>query len=176
MESTYVVVVSMAADAADRDAEHLGLVAVEQPTRPPRGSRSAHGREQLRRRQRRERIPVEDTLKHGLEGRQIDDAVPQGTGQGPDRRGRDARVAVVDETDERLAGFAPADDPQVAIVVLVEHGGAGGRAAAPTALRVLQDYLGERPGASTPGASTPGASTPGGSTPAPAPTPREGAR
>ncbi|MCB9617025.1 MAG: penicillin-binding protein 2 [Sandaracinus sp.] len=75
-----------------------------------------------------------------------------------------------------FAGYAPSHDPEVAIVVLVEHGGAGGRAAAPTALRVLQDYLGERPGASTPGASTPGASTPGGSTPAPAPTPREGAR
>ena len=41
-----------------------------------------------------------------------------------------------------FAGYAPVDDPEVAIVVLVEHGGAGGRAAAPTAIRILQDYLG----------------------------------
>lgn len=43
-----------------------------------------------------------------------------------------------------FAGYAPASNPEVAIVVLVEHGGGGGRAAAPIALRVLQDFLGER--------------------------------
>ena len=42
---------------------------------------------------------------------------------------------------EYKAGFAPSDDPQVAIVVLVEHGGAGGRNAAPIATRILQEYL-----------------------------------
>ena len=41
-----------------------------------------------------------------------------------------------------FAGYAPASDPEVAIVVLIEHGGAGGRAAAPPAMRILQDYLG----------------------------------
>jgi penicillin-binding protein 2 len=41
-----------------------------------------------------------------------------------------------------FAGFAPAEDPQLAIVVLVEHGGAGGRQAAPIAINVLQEYLG----------------------------------
>jgi len=41
-----------------------------------------------------------------------------------------------------FAGFAPADDPQVAIVVLVEHGGAGGRQAAPIAINILSEYLG----------------------------------
>ncbi len=41
-----------------------------------------------------------------------------------------------------FAGFAPADDPQLAIVVLVEHGGAGGRQAAPIAINILQEYLG----------------------------------
>jgi penicillin-binding protein 2 len=40
-----------------------------------------------------------------------------------------------------FAGFAPADAPQLAIVVLVEHGGAGGRAAAPIATQILSDYL-----------------------------------
>mgnify|MGYP001794140568 CR=1 FL=1 len=41
-----------------------------------------------------------------------------------------------------FAGFAPAAAPEVAIVVLVEHGGAGGKAAAPIGLQVLEDYLG----------------------------------
>ena len=43
-----------------------------------------------------------------------------------------------------FAGYAPADDPEVAIVVLVEHGGGGGRAAAPIGVRVLEEYLGSR--------------------------------
>ncbi|MEM1415051.1 MAG: penicillin-binding protein 2 [Myxococcota bacterium] len=43
-----------------------------------------------------------------------------------------------------FAGFAPAERPEVAIVVLVEHGGAGGRAAAPIGLQILQDHLGGR--------------------------------
>ncbi len=41
-----------------------------------------------------------------------------------------------------FAGFAPTEAPEVAIVVLVEHGGSGGRAAAPIAMRILEDYLG----------------------------------
>lgn len=39
-----------------------------------------------------------------------------------------------------FAGFAPAKSPEIAIVVLVEHGGAGGRAAAPVAMRIARDY------------------------------------
>jgi penicillin-binding protein 2 len=41
-----------------------------------------------------------------------------------------------------FAGFAPADNPELAIVVLVEHGGQGGKEAAPIATRVLQEALG----------------------------------
>ncbi len=44
-----------------------------------------------------------------------------------------------------FAGFAPAADPQLAIVVLVEHGGQGGKYAAPIATRVLQEALGGGP-------------------------------
>ena len=40
-----------------------------------------------------------------------------------------------------FAGYAPAEDPQLAVVVLVEHGGDGGKHAAPVALRVLQEAL-----------------------------------
>jgi len=47
-----------------------------------------------------------------------------------------------------FAGYAPAEDPQVAIVIIVEHGGAGGRAAAPIAMQVLQEYLGNQTTAS----------------------------
>jgi cell division protein FtsI/penicillin-binding protein 2 len=38
-------------------------------------------------------------------------------------------------------GFAPADNPKVAIAVLVENGGGGGSAAAPIASRVLKKAL-----------------------------------
>ena len=41
-----------------------------------------------------------------------------------------------------FAGFAPAGDPEIAIVVLVEHGGAGGRYAAPIATQIIEEYLG----------------------------------
>jgi penicillin-binding protein 2 len=41
-----------------------------------------------------------------------------------------------------FAGFAPADNPELAIAVIVEHGGQGGKFAAPIAVQVLQDALG----------------------------------
>jgi penicillin-binding protein 2 len=41
-----------------------------------------------------------------------------------------------------FVGLAPHDDPKVVIVVLVEHGGPGGKTAAPIAKKVLQKYLG----------------------------------
>jgi penicillin-binding protein 2 len=37
--------------------------------------------------------------------------------------------------------FAPADDPRIAVAVLVEHGGGGSRAAAPVARKVMDHYL-----------------------------------
>ncbi len=40
-----------------------------------------------------------------------------------------------------FAGFAPADDPEVAIVVLNEHGGGGSSNAAPTGMAVLRKYF-----------------------------------
>ena len=38
-------------------------------------------------------------------------------------------------------GFAPADDPQIAIAVLVEQGGRGGERAAPLAGSLMRAYL-----------------------------------
>jgi penicillin-binding protein 2 len=37
--------------------------------------------------------------------------------------------------------YAPADDPQIAVAVIVEHGGHGGAAAAPVARKVIEEYL-----------------------------------
>jgi penicillin-binding protein 2 len=41
-----------------------------------------------------------------------------------------------------FAGYAPADNPELAIAVIVEHGGTGGKFAGPIATSVLQDALG----------------------------------
>jgi penicillin-binding protein 2 len=40
-----------------------------------------------------------------------------------------------------FAGFAPADKPQVAFAVLVEHGGFGGEVAAPVARQLVEAAL-----------------------------------
>ncbi|MFW6031226.1 MAG: penicillin-binding protein 2 [Myxococcota bacterium] len=40
-----------------------------------------------------------------------------------------------------FAGFAPVDEPEVVVAVLVEHGGAGGKTAAPIAMQIIQEYL-----------------------------------
>lgn len=40
-----------------------------------------------------------------------------------------------------FAGFAPYDDPQIAVVVIVEHGGFGSSAAAPVAKELFKAYL-----------------------------------
>ncbi|HTM21046.1 MAG TPA: penicillin-binding protein 2 [Kofleriaceae bacterium] len=40
-----------------------------------------------------------------------------------------------------FAGFAPADAPEIAITVLIEHGGAGGKVAAPVAKEILEKYF-----------------------------------
>ena len=39
-----------------------------------------------------------------------------------------------------FAGYAPSGTPEIAIVVLVEHGGGGGKNAVPVAMRVVQDW------------------------------------
>jgi penicillin-binding protein 2 len=54
------------------------------------------------------------------------------------REGEDARLAA---DHAWFAGFAPADNPEIAIVVLVEHGGSGGSEAAPVAAQVVRDYF-----------------------------------
>lgn len=40
-----------------------------------------------------------------------------------------------------FVAYAPAEQPQIAVAVLVEHGGHGGAAAAPVARKVIEEYL-----------------------------------
>jgi penicillin-binding protein 2 len=40
-----------------------------------------------------------------------------------------------------FAGWAPAFEPEIAVVVLIEHGGSGGRAAAPVAREIFDGYF-----------------------------------
>jgi penicillin-binding protein 2 len=46
-------------------------------------------------------------------------------------------------TSAWFAGFAPAWDPQIAIVVFLEHGGGGGRNAAPIGIEIINRYFRE---------------------------------
>jgi penicillin-binding protein 2 len=68
-----------------------------------------------------------------------------GTAQVVGRKGRSEQSSsawYLDRSHGWFAGFAPADDPQVAFAVLVEHGGSGGASAAPIATAVMQQYFG----------------------------------
>jgi penicillin-binding protein 2 len=48
-----------------------------------------------------------------------------------------------------FVAYAPFEDPVISIVVLVEHGGSGGTAAAPIAKKVIEKYLNLEPASST---------------------------
>ncbi len=65
------------------------------------------------------------------EGTQVDRA---DTNDGSDGRSR---------TSAWFAGFAPAEDPQIVVVVFLEHGGGGGRDAAPVGIEVMDRYFRE---------------------------------
>jgi penicillin-binding protein 2 len=41
-----------------------------------------------------------------------------------------------------FAGYAPADDPQIAFAIVIEHGGFGGQVSAPVAVKVAEAVLG----------------------------------
>jgi len=70
-----------------------------------------------------------------------------GTAQvvGYDKFGRKARSRAT-EDHAWFVAFAPADDPEIALSVLVEHGGHGGAAAAPVAQAVIKKYFDEKKG------------------------------
>lgn len=90
-----------------------------------------------------------DTLDRVREGLVRAIAHPQGTGF---KTVRHPHVAIAGKTGTAevggnrpdhawFAGYAPADDPQVAFVVLLEHGGSGGAVAGPVARDVVTALL-----------------------------------
>lgn len=54
---------------------------------------------------------------------------------------REERIRYLNKDHAWFAGFAPYDEPEIAVVVLVEHGGSGGRTAAPIAITIMNEYL-----------------------------------
>ena len=56
-----------------------------------------------------------------------------------------AQLGVGEEPHSWFIGFAPANDPRIAIAVIVENGGSGGERAAPMAGRLMAGYLQRRP-------------------------------
>jgi len=61
------------------------------------------------------------------------------------KKGDTERMALKFRDHAWFAAYAPFEDPQIAIVVLVEHGGFGGAAAAPIAKKVIEKYLSLEP-------------------------------
>jgi penicillin-binding protein 2 len=55
----------------------------------------------------------------------------------------DGVVPWAERTSAWFAGFAPADDPRIAVVVFLEHGGSGGRNAAPVGVEIMDRYFRE---------------------------------
>ncbi len=60
-----------------------------------------------------------------------------------------------------FSSFAPAHSPEVAVTVLVEHGGSGPEVAVPVAMQIVREYerlqsvrLGHAPSAKSPAAKT----------------------
>ena len=50
-----------------------------------------------------------------------------------------------------FAGFAPSENPEIAFVVLLEHGGSGGKHAGPVGRQIVEAYFKDRLPAKTPG-------------------------
>jgi penicillin-binding protein 2 len=69
-----------------------------------------------------------------------------------------------------FVGFAPAEDPKIAVAILVEHAGGGGKAAAPIARELFAQYLGVKVAPLPPPADAPAKVVPT-DAPTPAPTP-----
>jgi penicillin-binding protein 2 len=79
--------------------------------------------------------------KEALEG--VDMAGKTGTAQVSHvtPRGVDPKTVWYFNRDHAwFAGFAPAESPEIAIVVLIEHGGGGGKNAVPVGMRVVRDW------------------------------------
>jgi penicillin-binding protein 2 len=81
----------------------------------------------------------------------------------------DAQVAENLRDHAWFIGFAPAENPQIAVAVLVEHGGFGASAAAPIMRKMTDAYLLPRMKGAAPPGDTPDETPPDSTRPVPAP-------
>lgn len=72
----------------------------------------------------------------------FDVAGKTGTAQVTNRRVKDSPEGAAESDHAWFASFAPAHDPQIAVVVLVEHGGFGAKSATPAAMEIYREYFG----------------------------------
>ena len=92
-----------------------------------------------------------ETLRAIREG--LDEATEPGTTVGdtfvgftPNVAGKTGTAQVFGKTDYAwYVAYAPVEDPQVVVAVLVEQGGGGGSVAAPTARRILEGFFANLP-------------------------------
>lgn len=70
------------------------------------------------------------TATHAFEGMEVAVAGKTGTAENPD-----------DDPHAWFAGYAPADDPQIAVVVVIENGGEGSQVAAPLFRQVVEAFF-----------------------------------
>jgi penicillin-binding protein 2 len=67
-----------------------------------------------------------------------------GTAQVVEMKGgyvKSEQLAYLNRDHAWFVSYAPVDNPQIAVVVMVEHGGHGGSAAAPAAKKVIEKYI-----------------------------------
>jgi penicillin-binding protein 2 len=63
---------------------------------------------------------------------QVSPLAPRGSDQ--------SDVAYFNRDHAWFAGYSPTVSPEIAVVVLIEHGGGGGKNAVPVAMRIVRDY------------------------------------
>lgn len=81
-----------------------------------------------------ERVPVSGTAAAVFSGFPLDDIPVAGKTGTAEITGR--------ESHGWFAAYAPADDPQIAVAVVIENGGYGSRSAAPVVRKVFDYYFG----------------------------------
>ncbi len=64
----------------------------------------------------------------------------------PDEKIPDEELKYLERDHAWFVGFAPSADPQICVAVIIEHGGSGGKAAAPVFKEIVDKYLSLRSG------------------------------